>query len=106
MSYTETRVFYSSSVAIPRNNAVVSLLKLYKRGPKIIRKAVNAVSVFFRGGLAALRAFSNRKSDEERATHLKISVATKKMNQAYLKQHQSFLQQFEQECDYWIVLAT
>jgi len=75
-----------------QDHAVVSLLKLYKRGPKIIRKAVNAVSVFFSGGLAALKAFSNRKSDEERTTHLKINITRKNMSKFYVEQHESCLE--------------
>ena len=39
-----------------------------------------------------LKAFSNRKSDEERTTHLKINITRKNMSKFYVEQHESCLE--------------
>ena len=48
---------------------------------------MNAVSVFFKCGLAGLRVYNETLSDEERAMSLAISISTKKMSKSYRETH-------------------
>ena len=63
------------------------LLKDYKRKSNFVKDKMNAVSVFFRCGLAGLKIYNETLSDEERAMSLAISITTKKMSESYRKMH-------------------
>lgn len=76
------------TVSKPKVHQGVVLLNGYKKKKlNLVKDKMNAVSVFFKCGLAGLKVYNETLSDEERAMSLALSISTKKMSKSYREMH-------------------
>ena len=83
---------YAVAKCSDSSHKIVTILQGFKRGPKIIRNAVNAVSVFFKFGFAGLRLFTEERSSKERMKHLEENSKRQNMSKSYAEKHRFHIQ--------------
>lgn len=76
---------------------IALLLKDFKEGPRKIKKAANAVAVFFKSGMNGLRSYTDSKSNEERMAYLKKNLERDNMTREYKKEHEIGIQRLQTE---------
>ena len=70
-----------------RCHKIVTILRSFKRGPKLIRNAVNSVQVFFKFGFGGLKLYTEDRSSKERMKHLQENSKRQSMSKSYIEKH-------------------
>ena len=75
-----------------RCHKIVTILRSFKRGPKLIRNAVNSVQAFFKFGFAGLKLYTEDRSSKERMKHLQENSKRQSMSKSYIEKHRYHIQ--------------